>query len=255
MITSGIDCGAKTTKTVILKDGRIIGKAGIASGFDLEKSIQTSLSRAVDAAGINRDDIEQIHGTGSGKASIKMAAKTVNDIQAVAKGAVFFFPRARTVVDVGAEETRTAKLDAAGNPVDFAVNDKCAAGAGAFIESMARALETPLEEIGPLALTTDKDVPINAQCAIFAESEVVGLIHSKVPRNEISKAIHDAMAGRVAAMIRRIGVAEDVVVVGGVANNPGFLAALKRLLNLKDILVPDQPEFAAAVGAAISAAE
>lgn len=255
MITSGIDCGAKTAKTVILKDGRIIGKAGITAGFDLEKSIETSLAKAVEAAGIRRDDIEKIHGTGSGKASIIMAVKTINDIQAMARGAAFFFPKARTVVDVGAEETRTARLDAAGNPVDFAVNDKCAAGAGAFIEAMARALETPLEKLGPLALTTDKDVPINAQCAIFAESEVVGLIHSKVPRNEISKAIHDAMAGRVAAMVRRVGIAEDVVVMGGVANNPGFLAALKRLLNLENIHVPDQPEFAAAVGAAITAAE
>lgn len=255
MITAGIDCGTKNTKSVILKNGRIIGKAVIATGFDLEKAVETSLADSIEAAGIMRGDIEKIHGTGSGKASIKMAVQTMNDIQAMARGAVFFFPRTRTVVDVGAEETRTARLDTAGKPVNFAINDKCAAGAGAFMEAMARALETPLEEIGPLALTTDKNVPINAQCVIFAESEVVGMIHSQVPKNEICKAIHDAMAGRVASMIRRIGIEEDVAVVGGVGNNPGFLTALKRMLDLENIHVPDQPEFAAAVGAAVAATE
>ncbi|MGD9212494.1 MAG: acyl-CoA dehydratase activase [Desulfobacteraceae bacterium] len=255
MITAGIDCGAKNTKTAILKNGQIIGQAIVPTGFDQEKSVEASLAKATENAGITREDIDKIYGTGSGKASILMATETVNDIKAMGKGAKFFFPTAHTVADVGAEEGRAAKLDENGNPVDFAINEKCAAGAGAFIEAMARALETPLEEMGSLALSTDKLIPMNAQCAIFAESEVVGLIHAKTPKNEISKAIHDSIASRIVSMIRRIGVSEDVVMIGGVGYNPGFVAALKRELKLDNILVPEKPEFVAAIGAAVTAAE
>jgi benzoyl-CoA reductase subunit D len=146
-------------------------------------------------------------------------------------------------------------LDENGNATDFAINEKCAAGAGAFIEAMARALETSTEEMGSLALTSDKEIPMNAQCAIFAESEVVGLIHAKTKKNDISKAIHDAMASRIVSMIRRIGVNEDVVMLGGVGYNPGFVEAMKRELNLENIYIPDDPEYGAAVGAAVAATE
>jgi len=232
MITAGIDCGAKNTKTVILKDGEIIGWEVVLTGFDQEAAVADSLAKAIKDAGIGRDDIERIFGTGSGKDAVKIADDTVNDIKAMAKGAIFFFPRARTVIDVGAEEGRTAKIDEKGEPVDFAINEKCAAGAGAFIETMGQALETPLEEMGALALTSEKEVPMNAQCVIFAESEVVGLIHAKTERQDISKAIHDSMTSRIVSMIRRIGVNEDVVMIGGVGYNPGILAAMKRELKL-----------------------
>ncbi len=252
MITAGIDCGAKNTRTVILKNGEIIGRGLVLTGFDQEVAVAGSLAKAIKDTGIGQDDIERIFSTGSGKGTVKIADDTVNDIKAMAKGAIFFFPGARTVIDVGAEEGRAAKIDEKGEPVDFAINEKCAAGAGAFIEAMGRALETPLEEMGPLALRSEKEVPMNAQCVIFAESEVVGLIHAKTERQDISKAIHDSMASRIVSMIRRIGVNEDVVMIGGVGYNLGILAAMKRELKLENILVPDQPEFGAAVGAAVA---
>jgi benzoyl-CoA reductase subunit D len=255
MITAGIDCGAKNTKTVIMKDGKIIGKGSVPTGFDQEKAVEDSLAKAVSAAGVSKGDIQKIFGTGSGKNSVKMADDTINDIKVMAKGATYFFPNARTVADVGAEEGRAAKIDETGNPVDFAINEKCAAGAGAFIEAMGRALETPLEEMGPLALKSDKEIPMNAQCAIFAESEVVGLIHAKTEKQDISKAIHDSMASRIVSMIRRIGVNKDVVMIGGVAYNPGFVTAMKRELDLDQIHIPDDPEYGAAVGAAVLAGE
>ncbi len=255
MITAGIDCGAKNTKTMIIKDGDIIGKGLVPTGFDQEKAVNNSLEKAVEAAGISRDDIDKIGGTGSGKNAINMADNSVNDIKAMAKAANFFYPDARTVTDVGAEEVRVVKIDQNGNVVDFAINEKCAAGAGSFIEAMGRALETPLEEMGLLALTSDKEIPMNAQCTIFAESEVVGLIHSKIEKHDISKAIHDAMASRIVSMIRRVGVNEDVVMMGGVGYNPGFVEAMKRELKLEKMFIPDDPEFGAAVGAAVVAAE
>lgn len=255
MITAGIDCGAKNTKTVIIKDGQIIGKAIVQTGFDQKKAVHESLEKAMKEAGISREEIDKIGGTGSGRNSVDMADKTVNDIKAIGKSAHYYFKNARTVADVGAEEGRAVKLDEKGNPLDFAINEKCAAGAGSFIEAMARALETPLEEMGPLARQSDKVIPMNAQCVIFAESEVVGLIHAKTSKEDISKSIHDAMASRIVSMIRRIGVNEDVVMLGGVAYNPGFMSAMKRELRLENICIPDIPEYGMAVGAAIAAAE
>ena len=255
MITAGIDCGAKNTKTIILKDGEIIGRGSVLTGFDQAKAVEASLDKALKSADIAQDQVVCIAATGSGKKSIKVANQKVNDINAMAKAANYFFPDARTVTDVGAEEGRAAKLDEKGNPVNFAVNEKCAAGAGVFIEAMARALEVQLEEMGPLALTSDKKIPMNAQCVIFAESEAVGLIHAKTEKQDISKAIHDAMASRIVTIIRRVGVNEDVVMIGGVAYNPGFVEAMKRELKVGKLYIPDVPEFGAAVGASVVAAE
>jgi benzoyl-CoA reductase subunit D len=234
MITAGIDCGAKNTKTVILKDNKIIGKGISPTGFDQVEAVNTSYEAALKDAGIEATEVEKIGGTGAG----------MDDI-------IFYFPSARTVTDVGAEMGRAVKIDEKGQVIDFAINEKCAAGAGAFIEAMARALEVDLEEMGPMAMTTKKDIPMNAQCAIFAESEVVGLIHAKTEKQDVSKAIHDAMASRIVSMIRRIGVNKDIVMIGGVGLNPGFVDSLKKQLEIDDIKIPEDPAFGAAVGAAM----
>jgi benzoyl-CoA reductase subunit D len=216
---------------------------------------EASFAAALEDAGLEREKIEGIAGTGSGMDAITLANVKVNDKEAMARGARYAFPNVRTVVDVGAEESRAAKLDAGGAPVDFVVNEKCAAGAGIFIETMARLLEVPLEAMGALCLQSEKTIPMNAQCVIFAEAEVVGLIHANTPGSDISRAVHDAMAGRIATMIRRIGVTPEVMLMGGVAYNPGLIEALKRELQLKRISIPPTPEFGAAVGAALFAAE
>ena len=255
MITAGIDCGAKNTKTVIMKDKEIIGKGKSMTGFDQEAAIKASFEAALKDANISESDVEKIGGTGAGMDDIKQATVKVNEIKAMAKAANYYFPSARTVTDVGAEEGRAVKIDEKGAVIDFAINEKCAAGAGAFIEAMARALEVSLEEMGPMAMKTDKEIPMNAQCAIFAESEVVGLIHAKTGKENISKAIHDAMASRIVSMIRRIGVNKDVVMIGGVGLNPGFVSSLKKQLELENIFIPEDPAFGAAVGAAVVAAE
>jgi len=255
MITGGIDCGAKNTKTVILKDGGILGKGMVLTGFDLEKAVEASLAQALESAGISREEIQKTGGIGSEGNAMKIADTRVDDIKAMARAANYFFPDSRTVADVGAEQGRAARIDENGNVLDFAVNEECAAGAGLFVETMARALEVTVEEMGPLALKSDKKIPMNAQCAVFAESEVLGLIHGKTEKSDISRAVHEAMAGRIVSMIRRIGVNEDVVMLGGVARNPGLVELIKKELQLENLFIPDAPEFGAAVGAAVIAAE
>jgi benzoyl-CoA reductase subunit D len=227
----------------------------VLTGFDLEKAAEASLEQAIQNSGIEKERIQRICSTGSGQKAVVMSDDTITDIKAMSKGANFFFPNARTVADVGAEEGRAAKIDENGNPVDFAINEKCAAGAGAFIEAMARALEVTIEEMGSLSLQSEKEIPMNAQCVVFAESEVVGLVHAKTDKSDISKAIHDSMASRIVSIIRQIGVNEDMAMIGGVGYNPGIIAAMLRELKVEKIYIPDEPEFGAAVGAAVVAAE
>lgn len=253
MILAGIDCGAKNTRTVIIENGAVIGRGTALTGFHQADAIRKSLQMALDEARIDRCGVTCIAGTGSGAKAISEADVNVNGIRAIAAAALYLLPSARTVIDVGAEESKVARIGPEGSVIDFTVNEKCAAGAGSFIESMARALEEPLDTIGQLALSSVNSVPMNAQCAIFAESEVIGLIHANTSKNDISKAIHDALASRVVSMIRRIGVNSDVIMLGGVACNVGFVEALRRELGLERLYVPEFPEYGAALGAAISA--
>jgi benzoyl-CoA reductase subunit D len=169
-----------------------------------------------------------------------------------AKAGVYLFPKARTIIDVGAEEARAVKCDDKGIMVDFVVNERCAAGAGAFIEAMARALEVKLEDMGPLSLKAERASPINATCVIFGESDVVTLIHRQESKPEIARAVFDAMADRVSSMVHRLGINPDVVLVGGVAKDVGFVASLRRKLGV-DVLIPEYPKFAGALGAALVA--
>ena len=144
------------------------------------------------------------------------------------------------------------RCDERGRVIDFAYNEKCAAGAGTFAEGMARALGVSLEELGPLSLTSRQAVQMNAQCAVFAESEVVTLIHAKTPREDIARAVLDAVASRIISMVRKVGFERDLVLIGGVALNPGFVAAMKRGLEA-DVYVPEDPEYIGALGAALAA--
>ncbi|MCP4658052.1 MAG: CoA activase, partial [bacterium] len=145
---------------------------------------------------------------------------------------------------------RAVRCTEGGKVEDFAVNEKCAAGAGTFTEAMARALEVELEELGRMSLRATQAVPMNAQCTVFAESEVVSLLHAKTPKEDISRAVHDAMASRITSMVRKVGFRKDLVAIGGLARNVGFLESLKRGLET-EILVPEEPELTPALGAAL----
>ncbi len=254
MNVAGIDCGAKFVKALILNNDEILAKSAVLSGFDLKASVQAVLDRTLKEAGLSRGDLTYIVATGTGKEESTEAQSKVTEVRADAKAMNALFPSVRTVIDVGAEEGRAIRISEAGKVVDFAINEKCAAGAGTFTETMARALEINLEEMGPLSLKSQKAVPMNAQCAVFAESEVVSLIHAKHTKEDIACAVHDAIADRIASLARKIGIEKDVALVGGVARNVGFVDSLKRDLEV-DLILPEDPEFSCALGAAMVAAE
>lgn len=254
MNVAGVDCGAKFVKTIILAEGKVLAKSSILSGFDLKSSLNETLDQALKEACLSIEDLAYIAATGSGKEEASFAQSTVTEVGANARALNVLFPSVRTVIDVGAEEGRAIRINEKGKVIDFAINEKCAAGAGTFTETMARALEIDVEEMGPLSLKSEKAVPMNAQCAVFAESEVVSLIHAKHSREDIARAVHDAIAERIASLARKIGIEKDVALVGGVARNAGFVDSLRRDLEV-DLIIPENPEFSCAFGAAVVAAE
>jgi predicted CoA-substrate-specific enzyme activase len=255
MVVAGIDVGAKNIQVVVLRDGEVAARHAVASGFDQEEAAMAGLDEAAAAAGVAVDDLDFIAATGVGRKAIPFADFLLTEVAADAKGAYALLPSARTVIDVGADEARAIRLDANGKVADFAVNEKCAAGAGAFVEAMSRALEVSLEDFGRLSTESTESIPMNAQCTVFAESEVVSLIHSNTPQKDIAKAVHDAMAGRVSAMVRRAGLQEAVVIAGGAAHNVGFVKALTNTLGVEELIVLPSPEYVGALGAALVAAE
>jgi len=253
MATAGIDMGAKTIKVVIMDNGKVLSKNLILTGRDKEQLAEQAYDEALKKAGLSRSDITKVIATGLGRKRVPFANDDITMPSADAKGAIYLLPSVRTIIDVGAEEGRAIKCDAQGAIKDFATNEKCAAGAGTFVEVTARTMETTLESMGELSLQSSQKVDMNAQCAVFAESELVSLIHRKLPKVDIIRAVHEAMAGRIDSLARTIEIEKDVALVGGVAKNVGFLDCLKRNLEV-DITVPEDPEFIGALGAAIIAA-
>ncbi|HEX9812193.1 MAG TPA: acyl-CoA dehydratase activase [Burkholderiales bacterium] len=266
MYTAGIDMGARSVKVVLLEELKVEGAPQLKWGvkqthimfpedLDMDVAAEKVYGEALQAAGLTREQIGRVVATGTGRKQVKFAQDSVTEVSAGARGAVFMCPSARTVIDVGAEEGRGIKAAPDGKVVDFAGNEKCAAGAGAFAESMSRALQLPLADFGAASLRSQKTIPMNAQCTVFAESEVVSLIHANTPKEDIAKAVLDAVASRVTAMARRVGIEEDVVLIGGMVHNPGFVQSLKNALGVEKVLLPEMPEYIGALGAALVATE
>jgi benzoyl-CoA reductase subunit D len=194
--------------------------------------------------------VTYITATGVGRESIDFAQKYTPDVVAIAKGAFYHFPSMRTVFDIGAEQGRAVKCDASGKVLKFARNEKCAAGAGEFLEYIAKAVEVDIAEMGELSLLSTVDVSVSGNCAVFAESEVVSLIHSNVAKADIIRALLDSLAMRTASLGQRVDCEEEMVVAGGLAQMKGFIKCLETHLNTR-LLVPENPQFVTALGAAL----
>jgi predicted CoA-substrate-specific enzyme activase len=209
---------------------------------------------ALEKAGLRLEDLKAVVATGYGRAKVPMAGKTVTEITCDARGTNFLFPEAGMIIDIGGQDSKVISLDNRGRVLDFAMNDKCAAGTGRFLEVMAHALAIDLDQLGPVSLKYKKAVVISSMCTVFAESEVVSLIAEGVAREDILNGLHQAIAGRIAAMTQGQKVEKVIMVGGGVAKNTGVVKALEEKLKAK-VKVPPEPQIVAALGAAICAQE
>jgi len=249
MIVAGIDVGGKNLHIVIKKAGQILGKIAGPTGIKKAEAVEQLYDEVLKKVGLTRKDVERVVVTGSAAKRVAFANGSIPDVAADALGVNKLIPTARTVIDVGAEEGRAIKVGPDGRVLDFAINEKCAAGTGTFVEAMSRALEIPVEELAQIALKSTQSIPMNAQCAVFGESEVVSLIHQQTPKPDIARAVMNAIAGRIASVARIVGLEKDVVIVGGMAKNAGFIDSLKKNIEM-DVRVPEDPDYIGALGAA-----
>lgn len=249
MIVAGIDVGGKNVHIVVEKDGQILGKIAGPTGIKKAEAVEQLYDQVLKQTGLTRKDVERVVATGSAPKRVAFANVAIPDVAADARGVIKLIPTARTVIDVGAEEGRAIKVGADGKVLDFAINEKCAAGTGTFVETMSRALEVSVDEMSKITLQSDKAISMNAQCAVFGESEVVSLIHQKTSKPDIARAVMNAIAGRIGSIARIVGLEKDVVMVGGMAKNAGFVDSLKKELGM-EVIVPEDPDYMGALGAA-----
>lgn len=254
MISVGIDSGSRNTKAVALKDGEILGKATVLTDFEPNEASMKVYAMILRAAGIKSDDVATVASTGVGRDDIKLAQANLTESGSAARGIRFVNPNVNTIIDLGSEGSRAISLKPDGKVGNFAVNDRCATGGGAFIETMARALQTTPEEMGPLSMKHTKKISMNTQCVVFAESEVISLIHKQTAIEDIAYAIHEGVCLRISSLVRGVGIVDEVALIGGPGNNIGLVRSLQNALN-KEIFVPEDPEYISALGAAIYAAE
>jgi benzoyl-CoA reductase subunit D len=254
MITAGIDCGSQNTKAAIVKDGKVVSTALVPTEFDADLAAQKALEKALEQAGIKREDVARLIITGVGREIVKWGDGEVNEVGAAARGARLALPETDTVIDMGADSCRVIRLNQDGSIMKYETNDKCASGAGTFIEAMARALQITTEEMGDFSLRHTKELATNAQCVVFAESEVISLIHAKESREDIAYGVHMGIANRVASMIRRVGLTDHFTMIGGPAFNKGLVSCMSKVFG-REITVPQDNQYISAVGAALFAAE
>ena len=252
---AGIDIGSLSTDVVLL-DGNlaVVGTAILATGASMRRAAREAFDAALSAGGAGMEDVVFTVATGYGRESAEGADLRVTEITCHARGARRLFPGALTVLDIGGQDSKVIRLGTDGKVSDFAMNDKCAAGTGRFLEVMARTLEMDLERMGERSLLATRSLPVSSTCTVFAESEVVSLIASGAAPEEIAWGVHLAISERIAALADRLGMAPPAVLTGGVAKNPAARKALEDRFRIR-FLVPDEPQLTGALGAALIAVE
>ncbi|MDO8490961.1 MAG: acyl-CoA dehydratase activase [Dehalococcoidia bacterium] len=253
MAFAGVDIGAQSAKAVILNDGAIAGYAILPTGSDVARVSDRVMKQALKKCGLPATKLERVVATGYGRMAATFANSAVTEITCHAEGASFLVPGARTVIDIGGQDSKVIKIDDKGRVLDFVMNDKCAAGTGRFLEVIAMVLKLKLADLGDISLSSNEAAKISSVCTIFAESEVVSLRAEGKLTEDIIAGVHHSVARRVVAMGSRIGYQLPVVFSGGVAKNIGVRRALEQELGM-EITVPAEPQIVGAVGAALIAA-
>ena len=255
MYVMGIDSGSTSTNAVIMNQDRtIIASSVIRTGAKSGDSAERILSDVLQKAKLERKDLARIVSTGYGRVSIAFADENVTEISCHGKGAHYFNPRVRTILDIGGQDSKAISLDENGEGHDFVMNDKCAAGTGRFLEMIARTLEVDISELGAIALTSTEHIEITSMCSVFAESEVISLIANNKEKADIANGVCHAIAGKAFSLLKRVGLEPEFMMTGGVAKNPGVVRAVEEKLQAR-LYICEEPEIVGATGAALYALE
>jgi predicted CoA-substrate-specific enzyme activase len=247
----GIDVGARSTRAVALDgNGAIAARASCPSGAFFAQAAEQVFDGVLAQSGLSREDVSYVTTTGYGRALVAFRDLQVTEMTSHGVGALRLFPGTRTVIDMGAQNTRVVCVTPEGRVARFKMNDKCAAGAGRFLERVALYLDVPLEELGPLALRSAEPQPISSVCAVLAESEVINLVSQEFRTEDILLGAHHSIFDRIMPLVRQAGLEPEVTLTGGLVHNPAMVRVLEERLQLHVNFSPDT-EFAGALGAAL----
>jgi predicted CoA-substrate-specific enzyme activase len=249
----GVDVGSTQTKAVVIDEQRrIVGQSIIDTGANVVKAAESAFMAALQNGGIDEEEVAYIVGTGYGRYKVTFGDTQITEISCHARGAVHMFPQTRTVLDMGGQDTKAIRVRPNGEVLDFCMNDKCAAGTGRFLQAAAFALEIPLAELGPTALRAEKAVQISTTCTVFAESEVLSWLGKGKKIDEILLGVHRSIATRSLALLRRVGIEDQVTFTGGVTRNQGMVSVLNDALDMT-MNVSEDSHIMGALGAALFA--
>jgi len=252
MYAVGIDIGSTSGEAVILDGDDILAWSIVDTGYNSRQAAELALDEALARSTVSRGGVGPVVATGYGRIAVEFANHQVTEISCYARGIHHLLPEVRTVVDIGGQDSKVVAVGPGGTPLDFAMNDKCAAGTGRFLEVTARALQLELSELGACALQARHQVAISSTCTVFAESEVITMVAEGVAREDIVAGLCRSISRRVGAMARRVGVERPVAFAGGVAMNVGVVRALEEALGER-LVVPEKPQIVGALGAALIA--
>ena len=249
----GCDAGSTYTKCVIIdENGKIAAAVTKRSRINPVLSAKDALDEAVSQVdGLNSaEELTYLIGTGYGRNKVPFADENISEISCHAMGVHVTAPSVKAIIDIGGQDVKGIAIDTDGTVLNFAMNDKCAAGTGRFFESMARAFEMSLDEFSNLSLTAKNVIPITAQCAVFADSEVISLVGEGKPMEEIAAGIQLSVAKRCFVMAKKAGAADSVTLTGGCAKNEGLKKAIEKVLKINVVDLPTDPQLMGALGAA-----
>ena len=252
----GCDVGSTTGKAVILdENSTMIAGAIVPSEIDPEVTSVIALEKACEKVDnlASYKDLAYLVGTGYGRNEVSFANENISEISCHAMGTFSCAPAIKTIVDIGGQDVKTISLNDDGSVLEFAMNDKCAAGTGRFFEAMSRTFRMDLDEFSQLSLKARKIIPVTAQCSVFAESEVISLLARRNPPEDIAAGIQTAVAKRCFTLLKRIGMNPKVTVTGGCAKNHGLIKALTKIINMEVAQLPVDPQIIGALGAAVFA--
>jgi predicted CoA-substrate-specific enzyme activase len=250
---AGVDVGSTQTKAVVIDESRrIVSRALTDTGANVILAAERSFREALAAGGVSEEEVEYVVGTGYGRYKVTFGNSQVTEISCHGRGAVHMFPKTRTVVDMGGQDTKAIRVSPNGEIQDFCMNDKCAAGTGRFLGAAAAALGIPLDRLGPTAKLGEHPVRISTTCTVFAESEVLSWLGKGKKMPDILLGVHQSIAMRSAALLRRVGIEEQVTFTGGVARNEAMIEALNEKLGTQ-VNVSEDSHFMGALGAALFA--